>query len=73
MIKAFNSETLYDEQEQYVPSNNYILFKRSETSGNIISLSWQPILDHTGTDPNSLSSENVEYIIFLTNDLEANL
>ena len=73
MIKAFNSETLYDEQEQYVPSNNYISFKRSETSGNIISLSWQPILDHTGTDPRSLSSENVEYIIFLTNDLEANL
>jgi len=73
MIKAFDSETLYDEQEQYIPSNNYISFKRSETSGNIISLSWQSILDHTGTDPKSLSSENVEYIIFLTNDLEANL
>ena len=71
MIKAYQEKEPFNNFKRIKPTTPVLEHSFSNTSYQIVSLEWTPLLDYTQTPP--VEAEGVTYYIFSSTDLEANL
>jgi hypothetical protein len=74
MIKAYYSNTAIDfSQELLRPIAPEVTWKQSEAASDKISLNWWPLIDHHPGSNLVMPDDTVEYYIYKTEVLDANL